>query len=116
MATTYSKDQSPLHLGKEKANCQVGCQASRCQNYICKCLISASEGRDINLEEEGMNRIHFLIDSNVLFQKVLTIDEDLSKRALEMIDIMILTTLGDDYIDSGMSQKLFLKNAGEGWG
>ena len=53
--------------------------------------------------KEGMNSKCFLIDSNVLFQKVLSIDEDLSKGALEMSDIVVLTTIGDDYIDPEMS-------------
>lgn len=65
-----------------------------------------------------MNSKCFLIDSNVLFQEVLSIDEDLSKGALEMSDIVVLTTIGDDYIDPEMSlnQENVKKFTGEGWG
>ena len=51
--------------------------------------------RDINLLEGGMNRKCLMIDSDVLFQKVLSVDEDLTKGALEMSGIMVLTTLGE---------------------
>lgn len=57
----------------------------------------------MELVEEGVNRQCFLIDSNVFLQKVLSMDEDLSKGALEMSDIMMLPTTGDNYIDSAMS-------------
>lgn len=39
----------------------------------------------------------------MLFQKALSVDEDLRKRTPDMSGIMVLITIAGDYTDSGMS-------------